>query len=59
MRDELWPKVLATAIAGLVILNLLFALVAEAITSLACGARPSSTGPLSGTWLALSGDPTA
>ncbi len=58
VRDEFWPKALAVLVAGLVMLNLLFAFLAEAITTAACGTRPTATGPLSGTWLALSGDPT-
>lgn len=57
MRDEFWPKAFAVLVAALVVLNLLFAFLAETITSAACGTRPSATGPLSGTWLALSGDP--
>ncbi|MBO1740747.1 type IV secretory system conjugative DNA transfer family protein [Leifsonia sp. TF02-11] len=57
-RDGFWPKALAVLVAALVILNLLFAFLAESITAAACGARPSATAPLSGTWLALSGDPS-
>lgn len=58
MNDGFWPKAAAGAIAGLILLNLLFALLAEAITALACGARPAATGPFSPVWLALSGEPT-
>lgn len=59
VRDDFWPRVLAIGVAGLVVLNLLFALAAEAITTLACGTRPAATNPLSGTWMALTGDPNA
>jgi hypothetical protein len=58
VRDELWPKTLAALIAAGILLNLVFAFLAEAITALICGARPTATGPFSGTWLALTGDPT-
>jgi type IV secretory pathway TraG/TraD family ATPase VirD4 len=47
-------------VAGLLVLNVLFAFLAEAITAASCGgARPEATGPFSGTWLAVSGDPAA
>lgn len=58
VRDELWPKALAALIAAGIVLNLVFAFLAEAISALICGARPIATGPFSGTWLALTGDPT-
>lgn len=57
MRDELWPRVLAVVVAALVLLGVIFAFLAEAITAATCGARPTATGPLSATWLALTGDP--
>lgn len=57
-RDEFWPRALAALIAAGIALNLVFAFLAEAITALICGARPIATGPFSGTWLALTGDPT-
>jgi type IV secretory pathway TraG/TraD family ATPase VirD4 len=60
VRDGFWPKALAVAVAALLVLNLLFAFLVEAITAAACGGvRPEATGPLSGTWLAISGDPAA
>ncbi|MBX3193851.1 MAG: type IV secretory system conjugative DNA transfer family protein [Microbacteriaceae bacterium] len=59
MRDEFWPKAFAVVVAGLILLNVLFAFVAETITALTCGTRPQPSGPLSGTWLALSGDRAA
>jgi len=58
IRDELWPRILAALIATLVVVNLLLEFIAEAVTSLTCGARPQPSGPLSGIWLGLSGDPT-
>jgi len=58
-RDEVWPRILAAVIALLVVVNFVLEFVAEAVTSLTCGARPQPTGPFSGFWLGLSGDPTA
>lgn len=58
IRDELWPRILAAMIAALITLNFLLGFIAEAITALACGVRPHGTGPFSGIWLALSGDPS-
>ena len=58
IRDELWPRILAIAIAALVTINLLLGFVAEAINTATCGTRPKPSGPFSGSWLALSGDPT-
>ena len=57
VRDDFWPKALAVVVAALVLLNLLFAFLADIITAAVCGIRPEATGPLSGTWLALTGDP--
>lgn len=57
-HDGFWSKAAAAAIAALILLNLLFAFLAEAITVAACGGRPVATGPLSAVWLALSGDTT-
>lgn len=57
VRDELWPRILATGVAVVIVLCVLFAFLAEAITTATCGTRPSPTSPLSGIWLALSGDP--
>lgn len=56
-RNGFWPTVLAVGVAALVGVTLLFAFLAESITIATCGTRPAATGPLSGTWLALSGDP--
>lgn len=58
IRDELWPRILAIAIAIIVTVNLLLGFIAESITAAACGVRPKPSGPFSGTWLAVSGDPT-
>lgn len=58
IRDELWPRILAIAIATLVTVNLLLGFIAESITAAVCGIRPNPSGPFSGTWIALSGDPT-
>jgi len=58
-RDEVWPRILAAVIALLVVVNFVLEFVAEAVTSLICGARPHPTGPFSGFWLGVSGDPTA
>ncbi|MBG6055304.1 type IV secretory pathway TraG/TraD family ATPase VirD4 [Salinibacterium sp. CAN_S4] len=57
-RDGFWPKAAAAAIAALILLNLLFAFLAEAITQIVCGNVPTASGPFSALWLALSGDPT-
>ena len=59
IRDELWPRVLATVIAAAVVVNFVLEFVAESVTSLTCGARPHPSGPVSGFWLGLSGDPSA
>ena len=58
-HDGFWPKAAAMAIAFLILLNAMFAILAEAITAGACGSRPAATGPLSAVWLALSGDPAS
>lgn len=59
VRDSFWPKAIAVVLAALILLSLLFAFLAEAIAALACGGvRPTASGPLAGTWLALSGDPS-
>lgn len=57
IHDGFWSKATAAAIAGLILLNLLLAFLAEAITVAACGDRPVATGPLSAVWIALNGDP--
>lgn len=59
VRDGFWPKAVAVVLAGLLLLNLMFAFLAEAITTSLCGARPVATEPFSGTWLALTGDPAS
>lgn len=56
-REEFWPKAAAAVIAGFVLLNLLFDFLASAITRIVCGIVPTASGPFSGLWLALSGDP--
>jgi type IV secretory pathway TraG/TraD family ATPase VirD4 len=53
------PKAIAAVIAASVILNLLFAFLAESITAWTCGSRPTASSPLSGVRLALTGDPSA
>ncbi len=58
VRDGFWPKVAAAVIAALILLNLLFAFLAEAITKVACGNVPTASGPFSALWFALSGDPS-
>ncbi len=58
-QDGIAPKAVAVVIAGLVILNLLFAFLAESITAWTCGNRPTATGPFSGVRIALTGDPSA
>jgi type IV secretion system protein VirD4 len=55
-QDGFWPKAAAIAIAVLILLNALFAFLAETITAGVCGSRPAATGPLSAVWLAVSGD---
>ncbi|WP_439593066.1 type IV secretory system conjugative DNA transfer family protein [Microbacterium sp.] len=50
-------KVIAIGIAASVVAALAYAFIAEAITQLVCGDRPTPTGLLSGLWLALTGDP--
>jgi hypothetical protein len=59
IRDEWWPRMLAVAIAAAVLLNFLFGLVAEAVTTVACGDRPVPANPFSGIWFAATGDPAA
>jgi type IV secretory pathway TraG/TraD family ATPase VirD4 len=49
-------KAIATVIAAAVILNLLFAFLAESITDWTCGSRPTASSLLSGVRLALTGD---
>lgn len=57
VRDGFWPKVAAALIGGLVLLSVLFAFLAESITTWMCGSHPSPAGPFSGVLLALTGDP--
>lgn len=59
MQDGFWSKATATVIGALILLNVLFAFLAESITAWTCGSRPSATAPFSGVWLALTGDPAA
>jgi len=58
MGESVLGKILATAIAALILAAIACAFIAEAITQLGCGARPQSSGIFSGLWLALTGDPT-
>ncbi len=57
-RDGMLPKAIAVVIAASVILDLLFAFLAESITAWTCGSRPAASSPLSGVRLALIGDPS-
>lgn len=57
MGDRLLSRVLAGAIAILIVLGFATAVIAEAVTQLICGARPEPTGVLSGLSLAITGNP--
>lgn len=57
-REGMLAKAMATVIAATVILNLLFAFLAESIIAWTCGSRPAASSPLSGVRLALTGDPS-
>jgi type IV secretory pathway TraG/TraD family ATPase VirD4 len=57
MNQGLLGKVVAVGIAVIAIVGLATAFIAEAITQLICGVRGEASGPLSGLWLALTGDP--
>lgn len=59
MNEGVLGKTVAVVIAGAMVLALLFGFLAEAITQLACGARPAARNLFSGLWLAVTGDPTA
>lgn len=56
MNDATLSKVLAGAIAVLIVLGFAFSFVAEAVTQLICGERPIPTNLFSGVWLAISGN---
>jgi len=49
----------AVAVAGVIILAVVLAFLAEAVTQLTCGARPTPAHLFSGAWLALTGSPAA
>ncbi|MGA1827552.1 TraM recognition domain-containing protein [Microbacterium sp.] len=59
MNEGMLGKGIAVLIAASVVLALLFGFVAEALTLLICGARPSPVNLFSGLWLAVTGDPAA
>ncbi|MFS0735295.1 TraM recognition domain-containing protein [Microbacterium sp. 1P10UB] len=52
-------KILAAAIAGVLVLGLAATFLAEAVTTLICGTRPSATSLFSGLVLAVTGNPAA
>lgn len=56
MSQATLGKAIAIAIAAAVVFGLLFAFIAEAVTTLVCGARPASDSMFAGLWLALSGN---
>lgn len=58
MNDGVLVKILAGAIAVGMLLTLTTSFIAEALTQLVCGARPTPTAPISGLLLAVTGDPT-
>ncbi|WP_169583265.1 MULTISPECIES: TraM recognition domain-containing protein [Microbacterium] len=59
MFEGLLGRIAAIGVAAAILLSLLFAFTAEAITQLTCGARPTPAGLFSGLWLAVTGDPAA
>jgi type IV secretion system protein VirD4 len=59
MNEGMLGKGIAVLSAAAVVLSLLFGFVAEALTNLACGARPAPVNPFSGLWLAVTGNPAA
>ena len=56
MSQGILGKGIAILIAMAVLLNLAFSFIAEFVTWIACGSRPSADHFFSGLWLALSGD---
>ncbi|MGC5172050.1 type IV secretory system conjugative DNA transfer family protein [Microbacterium sp. DT81.1] len=59
MNEGVLGKAIAIMIAAAVLLSLLFGLITEVVTQLACGARPQARNLLSGLWLAITGDRAA
>ena len=59
MNDGMLGKGIAILIAASVVLSLLFGYIAEAVTGLLCGARPSPVNLFSGLLLAVTGNPAA
>lgn len=57
MNQGLVGKGVAVLIAAAVILSLAFGFIAEAVTQLACGARPVPQNLFAGLWLAITGNP--
>ncbi len=57
MNDGLLSKVLTVAIAAALLLSAGFNLIAELVTTLVCGDRPTPSALFSGFWLAATGDP--
>jgi type IV secretory pathway TraG/TraD family ATPase VirD4 len=55
--SELRGKGAGVGVAAALILAVLFGFLAEALTQVACGARPTPAHPFSGLWLAITGDP--
>ncbi|NYF16522.1 hypothetical protein HDC37_001347 [Microbacterium sp. AK009] len=58
MNQGLLGKLIAILIAVVAVVGLATTFIADAITQLLCGARGVASSPLSGLWLALTGDPT-
>ena len=57
--QALLGKAIAIGIAIAFVLSLIFGFIAEAVTQLICGARPTPENMFSGLWLMISGSPTA
>src|SRR6478735_2079733 len=58
MNDVILGRAIAVLIACALILSLVFGFIAEALTQLACGARPTAESIFSGLILAITGNPT-
>ncbi|WP_396644883.1 type IV secretory system conjugative DNA transfer family protein [Microbacterium sp.] len=59
MRDRASSVILPGVLAAAIILAMLFNVVADAATTVVCGTTPTATSPISGLWLAVTGDPAA
>src|SRR6478752_3790234 len=59
MRQGMLGKAIAAVVAIAVVLNLTFSFIAEFVTWVACGARPTAESFFSGLWLAVTGSSTA